>query len=238
MPVDIMLGTTMSAPSTVSQYVANLRNSLETAYEYVRSQMGHKQEQQKDRYDTRSHGKAFGVGDLVWVHNPAVPRGRSKKLHRPWTGPFRVLEKISMSVYRLQCVQSSRKRVVVRFDRLKPCFSDMRQPEKREQGQHRAQSTVGLPIGTELELVDEDSEDTRLPTAGTQEAFSGPQPGPVRPLQEESSALATSTSSATTAESPCTSMSPSASPHPHPPTMRRYPQRSRAPPARLYETYS
>ena len=56
MPVDIMLGTMTSTPSTVSQYVLNLRNSLETAYEYVRSQMGHKQEQQKDRYDARTQG--------------------------------------------------------------------------------------------------------------------------------------------------------------------------------------
>ena len=87
MPVDIMLGTTTPTPSTVPQYVLNLRNSLETAYEYVRSQMGHKQEQQKDRYDARTHGKAFRVGDQVWLRNPAVPRGKSRESS---IGPGRV----------------------------------------------------------------------------------------------------------------------------------------------------
>ena len=82
-----MLGTTTTTPSTIPEYVTNLRTSLEKAYEYVRKRMGHQLEQQKDRYDARSHGKAFEAGDLVWLHNPAVPRGRSKKLHRPWTGP-------------------------------------------------------------------------------------------------------------------------------------------------------
>ena len=51
-------------------------NSLETAYQYVRSQMGHKQEKQKYRYNARTHSKAFDVGDQVWLHTPAIPRGK------------------------------------------------------------------------------------------------------------------------------------------------------------------
>ena len=96
MPVDVMLGTTTTTPCTIPEYdVTNLRTSLEKAYEYVRKRMGHQLEQQKDHYDVRSHGKAFEAGDLVWLHNPAVPRARSKKLHRPWTGPYHVMSKLS-----------------------------------------------------------------------------------------------------------------------------------------------
>ena len=87
MPVDIMLGTATPTPTAVPQYVVNLRNSLEMAYRYVRSQMGHKQEKQKDHYNARTHGKAFEVGDQVWLHNPAIPRGKSMSW-RDFQNPF------------------------------------------------------------------------------------------------------------------------------------------------------
>ena len=32
------------------------------------------------------------VGDLVWLHSPAVPRGRSRKLHCPWKNPIESLK--------------------------------------------------------------------------------------------------------------------------------------------------
>ena len=134
--------------------------SLEKAYEYVRNRMGHQLEQQKDHYDARSHGKAFEVNDLVWLHNPAVPRGRSKKLHRPWTGPYRVMSKLSEPVYRLQHTQCSRKRPVVHFDRLKPCSpttrlsqASRRRPQLPQSSSH--QSSTHTPIGAGLELVDD-----------------------------------------------------------------------------------
>ena len=47
-------------------------------------------QRQKDFYDEQVYGKPFEVGDMVWVHSPAVPRGRSKKLHHYWSGPFQV----------------------------------------------------------------------------------------------------------------------------------------------------
>ena len=41
------------------------------------------------------YGEPFKKGDLVWLHGPAVTRGRSKKLHQPWNGPFWVVCKLS-----------------------------------------------------------------------------------------------------------------------------------------------
>ena len=90
----------------------HLRNSLITAYEYVQSHMGHKQQRQQDCYNSKTHGNAFMADKHMWVHNPEVPRGKSKKLHRPWTGPFRVLKRLVESVYRLQYTRSWRKHVI------------------------------------------------------------------------------------------------------------------------------
>ena len=117
-------------------------------------------EQQKDRYDARSNGKAFEAGDLVWLHNPAVPRGRSKKLHRPRTCPYRVISNLSEAVYRFQHTQCSRKRPVVHFDLLKPCSpttrlpqASRRRPQLTQSSSH--QSSTHSPVGAGLELVDD-----------------------------------------------------------------------------------
>ena len=57
-----------------------------------------------------------------------TPKGQSKKLHHPWTGPFRVVKMLSQSVYRIQNVHNPRQRLVVHFDRFKLCPPDMRIP--------------------------------------------------------------------------------------------------------------
>lgn len=81
LPMDIVLGTIPPEATTVPEYVAHLHDSLKKSYEHVRNQMGHHQQQQKTHHDALVQGKSFEVGDLVWLHNPAVPRGKSRKLH-------------------------------------------------------------------------------------------------------------------------------------------------------------
>ena len=72
-------------------------------------------------YDTKVHGKAaYKKGDYVWLHCPAVPKGCSRKLHRPWQGPFIVVKLIGDVVYRIQLLSNSRQRRVVHYNRLKP----------------------------------------------------------------------------------------------------------------------
>ena len=86
---------------------------------------------------------------------PAVPRGKSPKLHRYWQGPYRVVRPISDVLFLLQHRDSRRRRTVVHFDRLKPCV------------------TLTLPEATPLEELtvqrDEDRETSSLKEANTQQ---------------------------------------------------------------------
>lgn len=157
LPVDIALGMT-SAETTIPQYVKNLQTSLETMYVYVEAGMARKQSEQKVRYDAKSQGKPFSVGDMVWLHNPAVPRGKSPKLHRPWTGPFRIVTKLSDSVYRLQHVQFRRQRPVFLFNRLKACSPNTRFSGPKAPVQGETQTPP--PVGGGLELLDDDPPST------------------------------------------------------------------------------
>ena len=53
------------------------------AYTRVRFLLGKQKNQQRLYYDTKVHVKAYKKGDYVWLHCPAVPKGCSRKLHRP-----------------------------------------------------------------------------------------------------------------------------------------------------------
>ena len=77
--------------------------------------------------DNEKHGRPFSVGDLVMLYTSVVPRGYCKKLHRPWSGPFKILKKLSDVTYRIQRCQGRRQRLVVHFNRLKLCPSDIRE---------------------------------------------------------------------------------------------------------------
>ena len=102
---------------------------LEDAYKKVRCMMGSKQDRQKDIYDRARHGEPFQCGDLVILHSPVVPRGRSKKLHCPWDGPYKIVKVLSKVTYRILCSQGRRRRLAVHFDQQKPCPTDIRERE-------------------------------------------------------------------------------------------------------------
>ncbi len=91
--------------------------------------MGSEQRRQKEIYDAKVHGKPFSAGDLVWLFNPAVPRGQARKFHRPWVGPYKVLDRVSKVTYRIQHTYTRRK-TVVHFDRLELCHQGTRLPQQ------------------------------------------------------------------------------------------------------------
>ena len=156
MPIDVMYGTPTPNPTSPSEYADDLRKKLENAYQKVREQMGHKLDRQKDLYDKRVHGKLFEAGDLVMLFSPVVPRGCPRKLHRPWTGPFKIVNRLSDVTYRIQDVHSRRHRLVVHFNRLKACPPNMRFPDNEQTSSPPQNRNLPPdPVGAQLELVDE-----------------------------------------------------------------------------------
>ena len=165
-PVDLMYGTAEPECLDYTEYAAKLQESLSEAYSIARKQSAGKQERQAEIYNKKVHGKPHKVGALVWLLNPHVARGKSKKLHRSWTGPYKVVKQLSQSTYRVQQVNNRSKRLVVHFDRLKQChpntrFSDentkaegTRPPEKPQEAVH--DEPVRHEFGRQLEIVDDD----------------------------------------------------------------------------------
>lgn len=150
------------------EYAKLLQNRLQTAFDLVKKHITKEHQRQKEFYDHKIHGKPYIAGDLVWLHSPVPKRESCRKLHHPWTGPFKVLKQLSDTTYRIQHLYSNRQRKVVHFDRLKPCTNMITHTDNQRQLlQDCAQPTentspsANLPptIGTNLELLDDDDDD-------------------------------------------------------------------------------
>jgi len=123
-PVDVIFPTDNPGDHTVTygEYAKTMQCTLEKAFLTVREHVGDKQDRQKQFYDKKCHDQPFKTG--VWLHSTVIPRGKAKKLYHPWTGPWRVVKQFSEAVYRIQGPSGAKqRRVVVHFDRLKPCAS-------------------------------------------------------------------------------------------------------------------
>jgi len=60
--------------------------------------------------------KTFKIGDKILLQDETLRQGRSKKLDAQWTGPYRIVEKISDVNYK---IQMKRKTICVHANRLK-----------------------------------------------------------------------------------------------------------------------
>ena len=93
-PSDLMYGF-QQAQTKANEYVPELQKTISTAYQYIREKLNVQHEQQKEHYNQKLHGKPNSVGDLVWLYSPLVAKGKSKKFHYPWLGPYKILKKLS-----------------------------------------------------------------------------------------------------------------------------------------------
>eukprot|EP00731_Ephydatia_muelleri_P038941 Em1000g3a len=145
LPIDLMYGTECgnSVTKTVPEYVTKLSEAFVEAYAAVRDTMGAKLQRQKEFYNKKVH---------------AVPKGGSRKFHSPWTGPFKIVERVSEATYHIQNTVDG-KTSIVHFDRLKRCRPDIRTNIKqtKKDNSPTCGSTAGKdPPGTHMELLDDD----------------------------------------------------------------------------------
>ena len=116
MPIDIVYGTQSQSSTTVDQFVQKSRTLMEQAYSRVREYLSTGHQRQKDIYDKRVHGKPYKEGDTVWLFDTVVEKGKSKKFHHPWKGPYRVLKKISDCDYLIKSTTGKHTETIVHFN--------------------------------------------------------------------------------------------------------------------------
>ena len=117
-------------------------------------------QRQKQYYDKKVHGQPYNVDDLVSLYSPVLPPGQSKNLYHPWSGPFKVLKRLSDTTYWIVDTRASDHRQVVHFDLLKLCLPNTNLPPVQQASQSPTLASSSapptVPFGTILQLVDED----------------------------------------------------------------------------------
>ena len=95
-PMNIGLGLQMNTRSGgihhPQEHVNELDWNLWHIYHEAREMNRKAREANQEQYNTRATKQpVYSKGDLVYLHDLAVPKGAPAKFHRPWTGPFEVV---------------------------------------------------------------------------------------------------------------------------------------------------
>lgn len=123
LPVDVMLGIEVNEKfPSVNRYVEKLNESLSTVLGAVKKHQARASENQKFNFDFKAQHQFYSVGEFVWLKNKARKKGVSPKLQKRFKGPFKIVERISDVLYRIQ-PEGGVSSNVVHFNLLKPCVS-------------------------------------------------------------------------------------------------------------------
>jgi hypothetical protein len=123
LPIDLLFSSPDSQTSPCD-YIEALRKQLAVVFDVTRTHLKQAQiTNQRSYASTHKTSKtAFLPGQLVWFYAPHknFSKGGKKKLAQPWTGPFRILRKLSPVNYEIQMDRRrSGGELVVHVDKLK-----------------------------------------------------------------------------------------------------------------------
>ena len=165
LPLDVMYETSRPTSSSPGEYALALQKQLRTAYDLVRERLSKTHLRQRELYNQKVHGQPHKPGDLVWLHSSVARKGPRRKLSHQWTGPFKVIKRLSDATYRIQHGLRKNQQKVVHFDRLKPCPDNMRfdhvvpRPTPIQVDTNVQPSTPSDTVGRNLEFIGEEDDD-------------------------------------------------------------------------------
>eukprot|EP00731_Ephydatia_muelleri_P033914 Em0041g27a len=151
LPVDVMLGrfgTGERGDGTIPQYIKEVKTTLKMAYDVIRENLDVAQKKRKERRDKHCAEVNFKVGDRVWLFNPAVKVGETRKLSSQWRGPYTVIDRVSPVNYKIQLIETT-KTQTVHHNRMKMSNGD---PEKWNSEQSNEDDPVVLPDDASFDL--------------------------------------------------------------------------------------
>jgi hypothetical protein len=87
----------------ISQWVWELREKLESVHTFIRPHTGQAICKQNKLHDPKLYYEKLNQGDKVYIYFPVKKVGLSSKLTSFWKGQFRITEKLSDLLYKVDC---------------------------------------------------------------------------------------------------------------------------------------
>jgi hypothetical protein len=78
-----------------TEYVDSLIEKLKVASDVVDERLRQLDQRRTRTNEAMSRIPQYEVGAKVWLHNPVVKKGQTRKLTSPWVGPWQVIDKYS-----------------------------------------------------------------------------------------------------------------------------------------------
>jgi hypothetical protein len=119
MPVDLIFpGPDPTDTDDYEEYVCELVSQIQSVHELAREKLRLGQATAKRDYDLKVCERTYAAGDVVYIIDTTVPKGKCAKLRPQWKGPGLVVKKITDYVYK---ILFKNKEEVINHDRMKPC---------------------------------------------------------------------------------------------------------------------
>jgi len=99
--------------------IENLKYSLRMAYKEAAKANRKAHQRNKRFYDRKAKARHFKENDLVNLYTPAMKAGLTRKFNKFWSGPYKVIRKISELNYEI--VSQGNRKKIVHINRLKKC---------------------------------------------------------------------------------------------------------------------
>ena len=117
-PIDIIAGNPPTHPQTSCpiQYLELLTYTVNKTYQFAFKNLDHAASSQKKYYDVGLKVRKYKPNEFVWRWYPPLA---NSKLGLGWTGPYKVIDKLSSVTYNIQRDPTSQP-LVTHVDHLKP----------------------------------------------------------------------------------------------------------------------
>ena len=113
--VNVVNPPVISTPNFFSPHIDDI---MRDAFKFVRKNLVERQQQLFA--DSATLPNYYTVGDLVYVYSPVVHKDDHIAFHKFWSGPFKVIEKVSPVVFKVQHCENTDDIRRVYVSRLKP----------------------------------------------------------------------------------------------------------------------
>ena len=121
LPLDVLLKNPSNRASESDDYKTQMICKLQSAFQLAKNNLTESRARQKRQFDKRAALKKFEIGDKVYVTTVVVKPEQSAKFTKKFHGPYRIVDKISNVLYKLD-FKDSKAHPLIHVNRLKPCF--------------------------------------------------------------------------------------------------------------------
>lgn len=156
-PGSIMMSAPSQSYADSQSYIEHLVADLQNSYQIVRENLQKASDVACQYRKKTAVSKGIHVGDLVYLHDPSVPRGKSRKLTTHLKGPYRVIAARSPVNFEIRSSRNPRRSQIVHVDRLVK-FKERKPFDTFQLNEEKGTETPPALTSLPRDIVDESSD--------------------------------------------------------------------------------